>query len=320
MEEFGTHVDRMMGNFTRFTSWERRVLERNIMFYGFLRFSLRYALWTMPTRHPIISSIAGHLSQLHEQEVRKLLGVSPDEPMLPGLLAKYIYMKDGQLMEMPFARMNPALNQITQASGMHQWLGALPPLIQEFVSQAVKKDVYFDQPFTLNGDPTYVHEPQKLAADLNWGERLQIAANNQLGLIAPVRAYLEAKYGRGPFSSDSGLIGGMHPLRYSDPDTAADIEYQQREYERRPTLSPFNNDVLFSNLIFPTPRPADPTKGQQERYLIRRGDRPEPSAVEKKLDRLDKFEQPGYFDLWLDKKFEQRMKELDRKLKELGSG
>jgi hypothetical protein len=52
------HVREFLGDYLTFTAAkERRVLARSVMFYGYLRFSLRFVFWTMPVKHPVVAAI-----------------------------------------------------------------------------------------------------------------------------------------------------------------------------------------------------------------------------------------------------------------------
>lgn len=318
LEQFGTQVDRMMGNFTRFTVAERRILERNIMFYGFVRFSLRYALWTMPTRHPIVSSIMGHLSQLNEQEVRKLLGVRPDEPLLPGLLAKYYFLDgDGKLQEMPLQRMNPALNAITQGTGASQVVGLLPPLYQEALNQITKEDTFFEQDWVVDGDPSLRFKKKQLDRKIGGlynalvpgSKRFNIALANFATALAPFRTMQELKVGRTPLSSES-LPWAPIEMKYTDPDIGADVEKQKRKDLRRPDAR-----VIRDTLVFPLWRETR-DKERQRRYLEDLDIRPVP-PWQKKLRRAEKFGDKEYLDIWIDARIQQLERRSQRKLDKL---
>jgi hypothetical protein len=322
MEEFGTHVDRMMGNFTRFGPKERAILERNVMFYGFLRFSVRFTFWTMPTRHPIVSSIAGHMSQLHEKEVRRLMGVKPDEPLLPGMLSKYYFIKDGKLMELPLQRANPALNALTQgAPSLTGLVGALPPLVQELLNQIASKDLYFDSPFRLEGDPALSHKPRLLQRKLGGFEslampgspRFKIALANLLGALAPYRTFVAPGKDRSPMSSESEpLFYDRVPMEYVDPKIATDIEYQRRQDVARPDW-----EVIRNSMVVPFPQQSR-DKERVRRYLQDLEIR-DTSALQDKLDLIRDFgEKPGYLDIYIDKKINQKQREVQRNLERVG--
>lgn len=312
MEEFGTHVDRMMGNYTRFGPKERAFLERNIMFYGFLRFSLRFSLWTMPTRHPIVSSILGHLSTMHAKETRKLLGVKGDEPLLPGVLAKYYYMDGKKVMELPFQRANPALNALTQNTSWHGLVALLPPLGQELLNQVASKDLYSNKAYRLEGDPSLEHEPKLLDSKLDGTARFKIATANLLSALAPYRTFVAPGEDRSPMSSESEpLFFDKVPMEYSDPEIRSDIELQRRHDVAKPDWANIRN-----NMIIPWARESRDVDIQR-RYLEDLGFR-ESTPLQKKKDFLNKLDQPGYTDLYIKNKIRQKEEELKRKLESVG--
>lgn len=312
MEEFGTHVDRMMGNYTRFGPRERAFLERNIMFYGFLRFSLRFSLWTMPTRHPIVSSILGHLSTMHAKEVRKMLGVKGNEPLLPGVLSKYYYMDGKKVMELPFQRANPALNALTQNTSWHGLVALAPPLVQELANQIATKDLYSNKDYRIHGDPKYEHEPKLLDYDLEGTDRFKIATANLLSALAPYRTFVAPGEDHRPMSSESEpLFFDKVPMEYSDPEIRSDIAQQYKEDRAKPDWENIRN-----NMIIPWARESKDVE-MQRRYLEDLEIR-ESTPLQKKKDLIKKFDQPGYLDLYLKNKIRQKEEELKRKLEGAG--
>src|SRR5690606_33679106 len=53
LEDHAQTVADVLGDYNTFSSFERKFLKRHVMFYGYLRFSLRLAFFTMPMRHPV---------------------------------------------------------------------------------------------------------------------------------------------------------------------------------------------------------------------------------------------------------------------------
>jgi hypothetical protein len=74
LERHAQAVDNVLGNYVRYTAKERRTFKRYVLFYGFMRYSLRTLFYTLPVRHPIVASVAAKLAELHNQEVTQLLG------------------------------------------------------------------------------------------------------------------------------------------------------------------------------------------------------------------------------------------------------
>lgn len=74
------YVDDVAGNWTAFTHFERTYAPLAI-FYGFLRYSLRWTLWTFPKTHPITATIAYMLGQTNANQIEKLAGGKPTNPL-----------------------------------------------------------------------------------------------------------------------------------------------------------------------------------------------------------------------------------------------
>lgn len=75
-QKIADYVDNIQGNWTAFTHYERAFAPFTI-FYPFLRYSLRFALWTFPKTHPVTATIAYMLGQANSNELEKLLGAKP---------------------------------------------------------------------------------------------------------------------------------------------------------------------------------------------------------------------------------------------------
>lgn len=288
MELAADHVDRMLGNYTRFGHTERRLLANNVLFYGFLRFSLRFTFWTMPTRHPVVSSIAAHLSQLHEDEVRDLLGVGKDDPLPFGTLGKY-YMLDGnQLMEVPLNSLNPAMNPFTQSDdvggALRGMYGSLSPLVTELIDQTAGKDIAFDRVYRVGTSavPLGAFGNQRGAS---LGERGRIAANDLLSLTTPYRALREANAEGAPISDDSFAWNPTF-TEYSKPETAADIAVQRKQFRERG-----NQDALLDQVLRFRPQPST-LRDRLDSYLQQRG--LGDSDVQDQRELANKMGQPGW--------------------------
>jgi hypothetical protein len=104
IEEHAKHVDSVLGNWTSYTAFERRVMSRFLIFYGFIRFSTKLTFYTMPMKHPLTSEIMLKLGQMQNQELKRIFGA--DIP--PWEVGNY-YGKDG-LIRIEAARLNPYFN------------------------------------------------------------------------------------------------------------------------------------------------------------------------------------------------------------------
>lgn len=67
------YVDNVAGNWTAFSRYERDFAPLAI-FYGFLRYSMRWSTWTFPKTHPIMATWAYMLAQANANQIDKLTG------------------------------------------------------------------------------------------------------------------------------------------------------------------------------------------------------------------------------------------------------
>jgi hypothetical protein len=81
-ERTAKHVKDFLGDYLSFTPAERFLLSRNVMFYGYLRFSLRFAFYTMPIGHPIMTAIMSDIGRMGAQEI-KACSASPATTTCP---------------------------------------------------------------------------------------------------------------------------------------------------------------------------------------------------------------------------------------------
>jgi hypothetical protein len=70
------YLDDVLGNWSALTKNER-VAAQAMIFYPFLRMSLRWTFYSFPKRHPVKAAILYGLGQQNAQEVKKLLGGDP---------------------------------------------------------------------------------------------------------------------------------------------------------------------------------------------------------------------------------------------------
>lgn len=70
------YLDDVLGNWSALTKNER-VAAQALIFYPFLRMSLRWTFYSFPKRHPIKAAVLYGLGQQNAQEIEKLLGGDP---------------------------------------------------------------------------------------------------------------------------------------------------------------------------------------------------------------------------------------------------
>lgn len=158
----GERVDRILGNYTRYTVKERRMLKRGLLFYGFLRWSVQFTFRTLPVQHPVASSIAAKLGQLQREEIVDLLadeaaakGIGPKEDVqrllraghLPFVFGRVWLTKDGNLESIDITRANPMLNPIMDAfeDPFRAGAGLISPIVQSALDVAFGKSLFKQQ-------------------------------------------------------------------------------------------------------------------------------------------------------------------------------
>lgn len=121
------YVDNVAGNWTAFTRYERAFGPAAI-FYGFLRYSLRWSLWAFPKTHPITATMAYMLGQANANQLEKLIGEglyeeglqgtkAPSKPSNPLAYALPVYSGvGGKSSVLPGgSRISPGQSSLTQA-------------------------------------------------------------------------------------------------------------------------------------------------------------------------------------------------------------
>jgi hypothetical protein len=222
LERHAEHVNDFLGDYLTYTAKERRTIGRAVMFYGFLRFSLRFAFHTMPVKHPVMASITAQLGRMQTEEVRKLLGGEG----MPWAEGKLYYAKDGKLqpMSVDLSRANPAVNALVNLRKPKDLVGFLPPLFVAALDQAYDKSSFTGKPYRVEGE----NQP-RTDGSYGAGNRLRILIDDMAGLAAPYRA-LERSTQTGPQGDDSMLFS-ERATKYKRADIVRSIAAQEK---RRP--------------------------------------------------------------------------------------
>lgn len=207
IREFAKQTDEILGNYTSFSPAERTALESFVPFYGFLRFSLLWSFMLMPTRHPIMTSILGELSVLHEGNVRRILKAGPNDPLAFKALAK-VYNEDGTVSQ-DFSRFTPTLNALTALGGNSGGLVSfVPPGIGLILNQAASENLYRAEDYKVRGE-------SRSRVDLMDPVRLKILEADIEQWIYPLRKAREYVAGGAEQGADASLIFGMEPTQYA---------------------------------------------------------------------------------------------------------
>lgn len=78
-KKLAEHVDDVAGNWTAFTRYEKDAAPF-VLFYSFLRYSIRWALWAYPKSHPVRATLLNLMGQVNANQLEKLIGHKPGNP------------------------------------------------------------------------------------------------------------------------------------------------------------------------------------------------------------------------------------------------
>lgn len=240
VERLAQSVNNVLGDFTRYTVRERRSLKNFVMFYGFIRYALKTAFYTMPVKHPIMGAIAAKLGQLHVEEVKELLG---------GEAAPWAYSRiffdagGGKLVSIDTARLNPVTSPLTGlvSEGPKAALGLTSPLFQA-VSDQVYGGVGFEggRGFKVGGSAEENRNPDAVT-------RGRIFLGQTSGALFPVRLAEQLTQGGGRQGDDT-LLFSQRPIQYKSAEAIA-------RNEERISRHGSKTSILLQQIIPFLPRP-----------------------------------------------------------------
>lgn len=227
VEAHAEHLNRMMGEWHKLTQFERNTLNRTVMFYPWLRYSMKLAFSTLPTHHPLLLSMMGQFGTMQRGELQKLLGTDPPfgnvylgqpQPNTPAEQRQWNVIGARQA--------NPLLNNVMDvvAGSPGQAFDALPPYMSAGLQWMIGKDLFSDKPFKGSGPggaQGMIGRPNLPAYMLN---------QSLVQPLAPLRALNDiATQGR-PQAPDS--LFGSRPVQYGAQTQAViDQEAAKRQQE-----------------------------------------------------------------------------------------
>lgn len=191
------YLDNVMGNWRALTRHEAKFAPL-VVFYPFVRYSLRWTFWAFPREHPVKASILYFLSQQNAEELEKLIGGPPANP-LEYTFPVYESAKGGQGVLPGGSRIAPGMNALTTSIGKGQvesLATALNPALGIGVSAVTGVD-------PLSGEKK-AHSP----ADAGL-----LALNQLLSMPAPARLLDLNRVGQDEPSGVSEAFAEMDPLR-----------------------------------------------------------------------------------------------------------
>lgn len=224
MERAAAKLNEAMGDFVTMTAAERKALRSNIMFYGYLRYSTRLLLYTLPVKHPLMAGILANLGQVHKDEVEDLIGTG-----LPGAVG-LIPLGNGQKTD--FSRANPLANSLVSiASGQspESLISSMPPFLGATYSVLSGRDPYRNKALTyldasgsaakFNDDPNSFHTKERARAFVTM--MLKLASPVSLVAKQAARGKLE--------TSDSIPLLSPRYARVGSAETQLNIEKSGKE-------------------------------------------------------------------------------------------
>lgn len=271
IERTAQDVDKFLGDYMSYTPAERATFGRFVMFYGFMRFALRFTFYTMPVEHPIMTQIGLKLGQINRDELEKIFG-----PDVPAWHAADWYRgkeKVGISRMSPYFPIQDFVSQSAEDDGikLNSVIGYLPPLAQEAVNQITASQASIGKGWTVKGGTKRVEhgflDPitrAKIAvADLS---KVYIPGYRQVeqGQIPGLNKIVPPNYGKQ--GADSSLFF-RNPMVYKGVDKngkrsgpslarkAANAELAKEQ--KRAVESGEKAKGLFGPLIFPEDSTAD---------------------------------------------------------------
>lgn len=111
---YQSYLDDVMGNWSALTKNER-IASQLVIFYPFIRMSLRWAFLTYPRRHPIRLAMLSYLGQQNAVTLERLLGGAPSYFSQWAMIPVDIGNGETQLVDL--SRIAPGSNAVVEALG-----------------------------------------------------------------------------------------------------------------------------------------------------------------------------------------------------------
>lgn len=213
VEQIARHADRAMGEWHNMTQFERNHLNKYIMFYPWLRYSLKLVAHTLPAHHPLLYAIALKLGTWEHKNLVELLGTEPQVgSVYLGKAQPHIKPEKRVFSEIGIKQANPTMNTATEAlaGAPSELLDMLPPYMSSALGWAVGKNLFTDKP--LKG--AHVGESKEVQGRPNF-LRFMLHENVEAP-FSPARTASKLITGGRPQSPESlPLLGSPKPVQYS---------------------------------------------------------------------------------------------------------
>lgn len=240
MEKHAQHLNNVMGEWKNTTQYERNILGRMVLFYPWVRYSVKLAAKTLPVNHPLSYALALKYATIQHEYLHELLGTEPT----PG----NIYLGPEQSNVEPEKRKfsvigarqtNPLANTVIDLLGARspgQTLAALPPYMSDLIEYAVGKNLFTDK--ALKG-------ADKGEAELKAEHRPSLfgfALNRAIAVTNPGRTAMKV-LSKGAPQSDESVPWNLKPVQYS-AKTENKILREQKEHHEAGTGGQLLNELL----------------------------------------------------------------------------
>jgi hypothetical protein len=253
IRKYGRVANDFLGDYARYTARERRYLKRNILFYGFLRYSVRTLFYTLPIKHPITLAAAAKLSDLHRQEVMDLLG-GDEAPWAFSKLytdvrydkgkGKFLFNDPKHPQAIDLARINPVTNPIVDSLSSGD-----PKAFSGFLSPAAQ--VALNQVYGLDAFTHRQYQPNE--------SRWRIAADEALSIVFPYRVGKQiTQPGPSKYYQADSLLGFPRLKKYK-------TKPKQREQRQAIANAGTPLDILKQQVVPFFPRPDTSKQAAENR-------------------------------------------------------
>jgi hypothetical protein len=217
LEEMSQGLADFLGDFQTFTGAERSVLKRTIPFYSWMRFATKFALFTLPAKHPLATALTYQLGRLESDELREVLGDGMGWALGKLFLGN---PADKGTSFVDIYRGNPLLSTLTDIREPKDLMGVFPPYVPILLNQVYGKDYFTGEDLTVDGETQ-----GRRFTERGLGNILETALNDYLSTFTPYRVASEIRAQGTPMSSDS-LLFKQEPKQYA---SGSGMENKQRE-------------------------------------------------------------------------------------------
>jgi hypothetical protein len=176
--EIRSYLNDVMGDFSTLTRLEAKFAP-GIAFYPYLRYSLRWAFYAFPQRHPVRASVLYFLSQVNAEQLEQLVDNGKIADWLDHAFP--VVSKDGEPYPLPAGtRFTPAGSNVFQAlpfigeGNPNRLISSLNPGIGVIVNSVLGRDSFSGEQLTSD-----------------WWERFLLAVSGFAAMAAPIRAINE---------------------------------------------------------------------------------------------------------------------------------